>query len=304
MRDESKGMLLGLLAVIGFGFTLPVTRMAIAELDPIFIGLGRAVVAAFVAGLWLIINRSPLPKGSQWRRLLIVMSCVAVGFPLFSAWAMQTVPASHGGVVLAVIPLGTALVGAYLARERPSPGFWLVSLTGSVVVAGYSLQGGSEALQAGDLALLGAVVTAVVGYALSGRLAAELGGGNTICWALVLSLPVTALPAWFAAPASFAAVSAHTWVGFLYLALVSQLFGFFLWNAGLAMGGIARVSQVQLVQPFVTLVVSAALLGETIDLFTVVFAVLVISLVAVGRSMPIHAAAPLAVATSYRSKGE
>jgi drug/metabolite transporter (DMT)-like permease len=306
MRDESKGMLLGLLAVTGFGFTLPVTRMVVAELDPMFIGFGRALVAALVAAVWLIATNSRLPNASQWRRLLITMSCVAVGFPLLSAWAMQSVPASHGGVVLAVVPLGTALVGAFIARERPSTGFWMVSLAGSVIVAAYSIRGGSETLQTGDLALLGAVITAVIGYAMGGQLSRELGGAATICWTLVLSLPFVAVPTWLAAPTSFSAVSTGSWIGFLYLALVSQLFGFFLWNAGLALGGIARVSQTQLVQPFVTIVASVWLLGETIEPLTIGFAVVVISLVAMSRNMPIYSVSPLAATTpaTCRTKGD
>jgi len=290
MRDESKGMLLGLLGVTGFGFTLPVTRMVIPELDPVFVGSGRAVMAAVVASLWLMATRSRLPSASQWQKLSIVTAGVVVGFPLLSAWAMQSVPASHGGVVLGIMPLATAMVGVFIAQERPSFSFWLVGLAGSTVVIAYTLWTGSGYLHFGDLVLLGAVVSAAIGYAMGGQLSKELGGGAVICWALVLALPIHAIPAYFAAPVSLIDISTDTWIGFLYLALVSQLLGFFLWNAGLALGGIARVSQTQLVQPFVTIAASAVLLGEVIEPTTIGFALLVISLVMLGRGMPVLSA--------------
>ena len=305
MRSESKGMWLGLLGVTGFGFTLPVTRLVIPELDPVFIGSGRAVVAAGLAGLVLLAKRSRLPTVSQWRQLLVVAAGVVVGFPMLSAWAMQTVPASHGGVVLGVLPLATAVVGAFIMGERPSMGFWLVSLAGSATVVGYALWTGAGTLQIGDLALLGAVVSAAIGYAVGGKLTKELGGGPVICWALVISLPLIVFPAWLTAPESFAAVSGDAWLGFLYLALVSQLFGFFLWNAGLALGGIARVSQTQLLQPFVTIAASAVLLSEAIETSTVVLALIVISLVAIGRTMPVASAprAPVTGPVCCQSRG-
>lgn len=297
-------MLLGLLGVVGFSFTLPVTGMVLPELEPMFVGSGRAVLAAMVASLWLLVTRSRLPNASQWRRLFIVSAGVVIGFPLLSAWAMQTVPASHGGVVLGIMPLGTAVVGVFVAHERPSSGFWLVGLAGATVVIAYTMWIGNGHVQIGDLALLGAVVSAAIGYAVGGYLSKELGGSEVICWALVLSLPVHVIPAWLFAPVSFVEISSHTWTGFLYLALVSQLLGFFLWNKGLALGGIARVSQTQLVQPFVTIVASALLLDEVIESTTIIFALVVIGVVTLGRNMPIVTASSVMMveAASYSRK--
>ncbi|TQV82407.1 DMT family transporter [Exilibacterium tricleocarpae] len=291
LSDAGKGMLLGGLAVVAFGLTLPATRFVIPYLDPVFIGLGRAVVAAAVAALLLVLSGAPVPNRAQLRRLIVVALGVVVGFPLCSAWAMQSVPASHGGVVLGLLPLATALVSVMISDERPSPGFWLVGMVGSLLVISFSLAGGGVGLHWGDLALLAAVASAAVGYALGGQLSKQLGGWQVICWALVISLPFILVPAALALPKGGLELPAGVWLSFLYLALVSQLAGFFLWNKGLALGGVARVSQTQLLQPFVTLLASAWLIGEPVDAVTIVFALLIVGTVAVGRRMPVRTGA-------------
>lgn len=281
-------MLYGLLGVTAFGLTLPITRFVTPYLDPVFIGLGRAVLAALVAGALLFATAQPRPEYRHLRRLLLVGLGVVVGFPLLSAWAMQSAPASHGGVILGVLPLATAIASVFVSSDRPSAGFWACGVLGSALVVAYALLEGVGRLQVADLALLGAVVSAAVGYAVGGQLSRELGGWQVICWALVLMLPVTIFPALWWMPDNLAAVSGPAWMGFAYLALVSQLFGFFWWNKGLALGGVARVSQIQLLQPFVTLAASVAVLQEVITTETYIFAVLVVLVVAIGRRMPIH----------------
>ena len=287
MSNESKGMLLGLLGVIAFGLTLPATRYVITYFDPIFIGLGRAVVAAVVAILLLIITKQPLPSRRQFYKLIIIALGVVIGFPIFSAWAMQTVPASHGGVVLGILPLATAFVGTLISNERPSKGFWITGVIGSIIVIVYSLFYGADSFHIGDVALLGAIISAAIGYAVGGQLSKEIGGWQVICWALAISLPFIIVPAWMKGPQEMLTIPANIWMGFLYLALVSQLLGFFLWNKGLALGGVARVSQAQLIQPFVTIIASALLVSEALDAITMLFALLVVSTVAIGKRMPI-----------------
>lgn len=281
-------MLYGLMGVIAFGLTLPVTRFVTPHLDPVFIGLGRAVVAALVAAALLRVTGQPAPTRRQVGRLLVVGLGVVIGFPVLSAWAMQTAPASHGGVVLGILPLATAVASVFVSSDRPSLGFWLFGILGSALVVTYALIEGVGGIQIADLALLGAVVSAAVGYAVGGDLARQLGGWQVICWALVLMLPVIVAPALWRMPGELQAIPAPAWAGFAYLALVSQFLGFFWWNKGLAMGGVARVSQIQLLQPFVTLAASVALLQEMISVETYVFAVLVVLVVAIGRRMPIH----------------
>ena len=287
MTNESKGMLYGFLGVLAFGLTLPAVQYVIDYFDPLFIALGRAVVAGIVALILLVLSKQPLPDKKQGLQLVIIALGVVIGFPVLSTWAMQTVPASHGGVVLGIAPLATAVVGVLISNDRPSIGFWLAGIAGSVMVVIYSLQSGGGVFQLGDIALLGAILSAAIGYAMGGQLSKALGGWQVICWALVISLPFISVPAWQYMPTNMAQIPNNIWLGFLYLALVSQLFAFFVWNKGLALGGVARVSQTQLVQPFVTIIASVLLLNETLDTTTIVFALLVVSTVAISKKMVI-----------------
>ena len=289
MSNESKGMILGFLGVAAFGLTLPATRFIVPYFDPIFIGLGRAVIASVVAAFILIATRQSRPTRHQLMQLSVVALGVVLGFPVLTAFAMETVPASHGGVVLGVLPLATAVAAVIVSREKPSAGFWIFSLIGSIVVVTFSLLQGFGSFQLGDLLLIGAILSAGLGYALGGKLSKELGGWQVICWALVISFPFIIFPAWMQAPEeNFSNLPLNVLLSFLYLALVSQLFGFFLWNKGLALGGIARVSQTQLMQPFVTLLASAYLINETVSLQTILFAALVVCIVAIGKKMPVY----------------
>ena len=284
---ETKGLLLGFVGVAVFSLTLPVTRLAMADSDPVVFGLGRSLVAAAVAAAILLATRQRWPRGREWRALALVAAGVIFGFPLLSAWGMQRVPAAHGGVVLGILPLATVMAGVVILRERPSLRFWLVSLTGGAAVVAFSLLRGGGSLSIGHLALLGSVACAAVGYAEGARLTRSLGGWQVICWALVLSFPFLLIPVVPAALAHGLPGSAQSWAAFAYVALFSQLFGFFAWNRGLALGGVARVSQVQLLQTFLTIGASVLLLGETIDAMTLGFAVFVVASVALGRRMPV-----------------
>jgi drug/metabolite transporter (DMT)-like permease len=279
LKTENKGLLLGILGVISFGLTLPATRFVIEHFHPIFIGLGRAVVAGLCAILILALFKQPIPSNVQFKQLALVALGVVLGFPVLSAAAMQTLPAAHGGVVLGVLPLATAAIAVLFTDERPSIGFWLVGILGSLCVIVYSLSEGAGNLQFGDLLLFAAIICAAVGYAIGGNLAKQMGGWQVICWALVVALPFIALPAYIYAPTAF--------YGFLYLALISQLFGFFFWYAGLAIGGVSRVSQTQLLQPFVTIAASAYLLDELVEVRTFGFALAVMMIVAISKNMPV-----------------
>lgn len=285
MSNEFKGSLWGLLGVTAFAFTLPATRFVVPFFDPLFVGLGRAVVAAVIAALLLLLLRQPWPTRPQLIKLAAVALGVVVGFPLLTSWAMVSLSAVHGGVMLGVLPLMTAVMAVAFSNERPSKGFWLASVAGSLLVVTYSLTQGGGAFSSGDLLLFIAMLLAAMGYAVGGLLSKELGGWQVICWALVIALPFVVLPAYLYRPADWLTVPLPVGLAFLYLAIISQLFAFFVWNKGLAMGGVARVSQTQLLQPFITIAASVLLLGEMIDLTTVVFALMVASVVMVGNRM-------------------
>lgn len=283
LSRENAGMALGLIGVIIFGGTLPATRVALGSFSPAFVTFGRAAVAALAAAVLLALLRKPFPRADVGA-LLLAGALLVFGFPILSSLAMQTVPASHGGVVLGVMPLATSLFAALFAGERPSPPFWACGIAGSALVVVFAMRDGGMRLSGGDAYLLAAGVSASLGYVVCGRLSRRMPGWEVICWALVVTAPVslaaTALcwqPVFLDAPARHAAA-------FFYLCFGSMFLGFFAWNVGLAMGGIARVSQVQLLQSFVTLAISATLLGETITGETIIFAFAVMIVVAAGRS--------------------
>lgn len=297
----SGGMLLGFVGVAIFSQTLPFTRMAVAELDPIFVALGRAVLAALLALALLAwrgaLSASRRPRGGQWPRLAVTALGVVAGFPLFSSLAMREVPASHGAIVTGLLPLATAVFAAWFGRERPSPAFWLSALAGSALVVGFAVWQGAGGLQHADWYLFAAVVLGALGYAEGGKLSRELGGLETISWALAVSLPVLVpVVAWLTLrdlPA-IAAASPRAWGGMAYVSVFSMFVGFLFWYAGLAKGGVARVGQIQLLQPFLTLAGGALILAEPLDAPTIAFAVAVIAVVALGRRAAVQQSAPAA----------
>lgn len=279
---ERLGLLLGFIGMAIFGGTLPATRLAVAEIDPIALTAIRTAIAGLCSLALLIVLRRPLPRRGLWPQLVLVMLCVAILFPLLMAEGMQRVDASHGGVVLGVLPIATALVAVAITHERPRPLFWIASIVGAALVIAFALRGGGGTLSAGDLFLFASVAVAAVGYAFSGRLTAEMPGWEVISWVLVIALPFALPAAALTMPADPLHISLKPWLGLLYVALFSQWIGFFAWNAGMAMGGIARVSQVQLLQPFVTFVLASLFNGETITWQVMLFAAAVVATVAIS----------------------
>ncbi|NBJ11891.1 DMT family transporter [Microvirga arsenatis] len=280
MSRETLGLLLGFVGVCIFAGTLPFTHIAVEHLSPLFVTAGRAALAGLLALSTLLALRKPWPSRRQAGTLALVALCLVGGFPGFTALAMQSVPASHGGVVLGILPLATSVISALIAGERPSPAFWLAALAGAALVIGFTLHEGGGSLGQGDVFLLGAAVSSALGYVLSGKLVqAGLAGWEVISWVLVVALPVTVPLALWAMPSEPGLIPAWSWIGFAYVTLMSQYLGFFAWNAGLAIGGIARVSQVQLLQTFVTLLIAAVLNREPIALSAWLVAATVFGLV-------------------------
>ncbi len=292
----NKGLLLGLLGVTIFALTLPMTRLAVGTVDApqmsgVFVALGRAVVAALLSMGFLIATRAPLPRRADLLPLAITAGGVVFGFPLLTSVAMRHVEAVHASVIVGVLPLATAAVGALLHRQRPSAGFWFFAALGSALVIGFAvLRSGSTGLNIhpADALLLAAMLCAAVGYGLGARLSQHMRAEHVICWALVMALPLTLPIAVMTRPQ--AALPASAWWGFAYTAVFSMWLGFFAWYRGLALGGTVRVSQVQLVQPFLGMLFAVPLLGERLDAVTLGFAAAVIATVFIGKKMPVHAA--------------
>jgi drug/metabolite transporter (DMT)-like permease len=247
-----------------FSASLPATRVAVAALDPWFVTAGRALVAGLLAAGALLILRAPLPARREWPDLAWTALGVVVGFPLFSALALEFVPSSHAMPFIGLLPLATAGFAVLLGQDRPRPLFWLFAVAGSTLVAGHAWLGGGLTFEAADLLMLAAIVACGMGYAVGGKLARRLGSLAVISWALVLSLPLSAVATVALWPADLAAAPVSAWAGFAYVSVFSMFVGFLFWYRGLALGGAARVGQLQLLQTFAGLGLAALLLGEPV----------------------------------------
>lgn len=264
-RAASGGWLNGMLGVVIFSGSLPATRLALRDFDPLFLTVARASIAGLLALAIVMLRRERWPQGAQWRSLVVVAIGVVVGFPLLTALALQHVTSAHSIVFIGLLPLATALFGVLRAGERPRTAFWVFSLIGSALVAGFALREGVSAAPMGDALMLLAIALCGLGYAEGGRLARTLGGWQVISWALVLSLPLMLLASLWWWPARLGAVSMPGWLSLAYVALFSMFLGFVFWYRGLAQGGIAAVGQLQLLQPLLGLVLAAALLHEQVS---------------------------------------
>ena len=289
----NKGLWLGLLGIVIFSVTLPMTRLAVGtpeepQMSGIFIAMGRAVVAAGLSAVLLLATRANLPARKDWLPLAITAGGIVFGFPLFTSIAMRYVEAMHASVMVGVLPLATAAVGSVLHRQRPSIGFWLCAGLGGTLVVVFAVLSSDNAglnISFADLLLLAAMACAAIGYCYGGRLAQHMRAEHVICWALIISLPVTLPLSVYAWPTQ--AIKPTAWWGFGYVAVFSMWLGFFAWYRGLALGGTVRVSQVQLVQPFLSMLFAIGFLGETLDVVTVGFGLAVIATVFISKKMPI-----------------
>jgi drug/metabolite transporter (DMT)-like permease len=265
MDKATAGWLNGLLGVLIFSGSLPATRLAVSGFDPVFLTLARASIAGVLAVSLLLLFRQPRPTRNQFGSLAIVAIGVVVGFPLLTALALQHVTSAHSIVFIGLLPLMTAIFGVLRAGERPRPAFWLFSCLGSALVAGFAFSGSQSGLSRGDGLMLAAIVVCGLGYAEGASLSRRLGGWQVISWALVMSLPVMAVLAIYARPATFSGISFGAWASLAYVSIFSMLVGFVFWYRGLAQGGIAAVGQLQLLQPFFGLALASLILHEHVS---------------------------------------
>jgi drug/metabolite transporter (DMT)-like permease len=289
--DATRGLLLGLAGVVMFALSIPMTRLAggsaaAPQLDPAFVAFGRAVVAGLLSLAYLAATGARRPRGGEWRLMAFTAGGVVFGWPLLSGLAVRHVDAVHAAVVSGVLPLATAVIAALALRQRPSAGFWACAVAGLALVVGFAAWRGAGGLEMADGLLLGAVVCASAGYVSGARLTGGMSAEQVICWVLVLSLPVTVPLALLTQPT--APVAPAAWAGFAYVSLFSMWIGFFAWYRGLALGGTLRVSQVQVLQPFLSMLFAVPLLGERLDAMTVVFAAAVLAVVWLGKRQPVN----------------
>jgi drug/metabolite transporter (DMT)-like permease len=277
-RVTQAAVLWGFLGVLGFSFSLPATRLAVADLDPTFVGLGRALVAAALAGMLLAVRRECVPDRADLPRLALVGIGVVIGFPIFTSLALHHLSSAHSSVIVGLLPAATAAMAVLRAGERPPVAFWAAAAVGLVAVLAFAATQGVSGIEVADLLVLAAVAFAALGYAEGGALSRRYGGWQVICWALVLTAPFLVVPVALAARHGLHA-GADAWLGFAYVAVISMFLGFFAWYRGLALGGVARIGQLQLAQPVLTLIWAALILGERITVAMVVAALAVLACV-------------------------
>jgi drug/metabolite transporter (DMT)-like permease len=278
-------MLVGFIGIFIFSLTLPATKVAIKDLDPYFVAYGRAVLAAFAAMIYLIISKTKWVETKYVPKLLVIAGGVVFGFPILVNLAMQNGSSAHGAIILGLLPLATAILGVVRHHEKPSIGFWISAIIGSGLVVLFSFISGDGKVAHEDWLLLGACVFASIGYSEGADLSKVMSPKVVISWVLVLSLPISLAFSYYTFEVSYLHLSIRSWIAFLYLALFSMYIGFFFWYEGLLIGGVARVSQVQLLQPFCTLIAASLLLGDELTMMNMIFATLVVSSVMIGKKM-------------------
>lgn len=288
--NEAKGLFLGFLGVVTFGITLPMTRLAVGDvsnpqLDPIFVTAGRASIAGILSIFYLVILRAKLPSKHHIWPLIVCSLGTAVGWPIFIAVALRSVHAMHAAVITGILPLSSGIAGAIYFRQKPSFGFWACALFGCASVILYAILQGGGQLVAADFLLVLAVICTGIGFVGGTIVSRDLPAPDVICWVLVITLPISIPFTLYSIPST--AVSWQAWGGFAYVTLFSMWLGFFVWYRGLVLGGMVRVTQIQLLQPFVSVIAAVPLLGERLDFKTVGFLLVVMVTVFVGRKMPV-----------------
>jgi drug/metabolite transporter (DMT)-like permease len=282
-EKTASGWLNGFIGVLIFSGSLPATRLAVLEFDPVFLTVARAAIAGLLALCMLVLFKEKRPAKHQLMPLAIVAMGVVVGFPLLTALALQYVTSAHSIVFVGLLPLATAVFGVLRGGERPRPVFWFFSVLGSALVVGFAVSQGLTASPTGDILMLLAILACGLGYAEGAKLSRTLGGWQVISWALLLSLPVMVPLTWFLSPASFSGITPSAWLSLAYVSIFSMLIGFVFWYRGLAQGGIAAVGQLQLLQPFFGLALAATLLHEHVSIGMLGVTVAVILCVAGAR---------------------
>lgn len=264
MERTTAGWGSGLLGVIVFSGSLPATRVAVADFSPMFLTSARALIAALLAVALLYF----MPHSRPQRRDLTSLSWVAIGcvlgYPLLTALALQHISTAHSIVFVGLLPLATAMFGVLRGGERPAAAFWAFSIIGAAGVAGFALYGSREGSLMGDALMIAATLVCGLGYAEGATLSRRLGGWQVISWALLLSMPLMAVIAVFTLPTAWSDISLAAWLGLAYVSIFSMMIGFVFWYRGLALGGIAGVGQLQLLQPFFGFVLAAFILSEPV----------------------------------------
>ncbi|HDW3056925.1 TPA: DMT family transporter [Bacillus cereus] len=281
-----KGMLLGFIGVICFSLTLPATRTAVPYFGEAIVGLGRVVIAAIIVGIIFIKNQEKIPNKDQMKSLWIVAIGAVLAFPLLSTYAMKSLPVSHGTIEVALLPLATAGFATWRGGEQLSKRYWIASIISTITVLLYAVYLGLGQLQMGDIALIAAVLILGLSYAEGGKLSKDLGSWKVIAWANLIGAPFFIIPVGLSISTDMLQVPIEAWISLFYLAIISQFLAYIAWYGGMSLGGIAKVGQLQYLQPFLMIIFSVLFLGESITWLTIVLAFIVVICVIMGKSEP------------------
>ncbi len=289
--NEKRGLWLGVLGVAIFAVTLPMTRLATGtaaapQLSPWFVTFARAALAGGLSVIFLVATRSRWPTAQERKPLVLALLGNALGFPLLLGFALRQVTSGHAAVFTALLPLATAAVAAWVLHQRARLGFWLCAAVGAAVVVVFSVvraahNGQGFSFDIADLFLVGAVLSAAMGYVFGAKVTPALGAERVICWVCALALPLSVPGTLLTWPTH--SVNLWAWLALAYVGVFSMWAGFFAWYRGLALGGALRVSQTQLLQPFFSLLAAVPLLGEPLEMMTLGFAVAVVATVFIGK---------------------
>ncbi|QCJ44609.1 DMT family transporter [Bacillus sp. S3] len=286
-NNSKRGMLFGFIGVVCFSLTLPATSIAVPYFGETIVGLGRTVVAAIIVSIIFIIKKESLPNKKQLKSLSIVAAGAVLAFPLLSTFAMKSLPVSHGAIETALLPLATAGFAMWRGGERPSKRYWIASIIGAVTVLLYAVYLGLGQLQKGDMALIVAVLLLGLSYAEGGKLSKELGSWQVIAWAILIGAPFFIIPVGLSISVDIFQAPIEAWISLFYLAVVSQFLAYIAWYGGMSLGGIAKVGQIQYLQPFLMIGFSVLFLGESITWLTIVLAIVVVICVIIGKNAPV-----------------
>ncbi|PEJ08130.1 DMT family transporter [Bacillus wiedmannii] len=281
-----KGMLLGCIGVICFSLTLPATRTAVPYFGEAIVGLGRVVIAAIIVGIIFIKNQEKIPNKDQMKSLWIVAIGAVLAFPLLSTYAMKSLPVSHGAIEVALLPLATAGFATWRGGEQLSKRYWIASIISTITVLLYAVYLGLGQLQLGDIALIAAVLILGLSYAEGGKLSKDFGSWKVIAWANLIGAPFFIIPVGLSISSDMLQAPIEAWISLFYLAIISQFLAYIAWYGGMSLGGIAKVGQLQYLQPFLMIIFSVLFLGESITWLTIVLAFIVVICVIVGKSEP------------------
>lgn len=281
MNTDRFATLYGVIAVTAFAATLPLTRVALEGFPPMALTFGRVLGAAVLALFCLIAVGARYPERRHLLPLITVALTGTFGFPLLVALSMENHPAGPGSVPLALIPLFAAAWSRLRGHERPGIGFWLWAMAGSGVVLHFALRNGGAVAPE----LFAAALMAAVAYAEGGRLAREMEGWRVMAWALALGSPFTAVGLGYSWAGLPSPGEPAPWIALALLAAVAQFGGFWFWYRALA-AGVARGAQIQLLQPFLTLLLAALLLGEPLSAEPWLYAAAVVATIHLARNPP------------------